>query len=294
MTNLELEVSDNQIKRAYSKFINHKKHFVDKSHQYDDYWRRSEFAYSILGNNNSRFLFNKWGPSFLNYTDFSVMGYLSDEELDMKTKMMGQLLPEVKYFGGILFYPIEFDLEDFFFGATKTIRSSNIEMCVCPGKKRTCQKCQNEPYTDRETEFVFNLPEGAPEFHRVIAPELWDSPGLRAPAFTVFVATSKKHPVFERKGRDLHMNFTVSIENCLSDEYLTIIGIDGTDIKIPTKYAQNNTKYIVQGQGFTDFLKPNDRGDLIVNYVIKMPEALNDEEKQKIASILPEDDSFYL
>ena len=295
VTNLETDSTEKEIRRGYNKFLKQKKHYIrEQGNRYENYWQQIEFAYSILGNNYTRFLYNHKGTDFLNYTDFSVANYLSDEEIAAKIQLMGNLLPEVQYYGGLTYYPVEFELEDFFFGAKKTIKSARYERCKCPGELKTCTKCDKEPYIEGEGEYELVLPPGAYNLHRVVAIGLGDSPDLRAPEAIVFVATARKHQTFERKGRDLFMNLTVNVEDCLSDDFITIIGIDGNDIKIPTKYAQTHSSIVIPNQGMPDYFKPSERGDLIVNYVLNLPSSLDQEQKLRIQEILPNDNEFYL
>ena len=294
LTNLETEATEKEIRHGYFKFLKQKKHFNDQTYKYTDYWQKVEFAFSILGNNYSRFLYNNRGASFLNLTDFSVANYLSDEEISAKLKVMGQLLPEVQYYGGLIYYPVEFELEDFFFGANKSIKSSKYERCKCPGELKTCTICEKEPYVENEGEYQFILPPGAYNFHRSVAIGLGDTPDLRAPEAIVFVATARKHKTFERIGRDLYMNLTITIEDCLSDSNITIIGIDGNEIKIPTKHAQSYSSIIIPHNGMPDYFKPSERGDLIVNYNLILPPSISIEQKSQIQYLLPTEDNFYL
>ena len=294
LAGVERESSTKEIKKAYSRYLKQKKHIEQPNNRVKDLWEKTDLAFDIIGNNYSKILYDLFSTSFMNLTDFKISGYQSDEAIEAMIKTMGRTPSDYFNFGGLIYYPIEFELEEFFEGAERTVTTLNVKDCVCPGGIKVCKKCDDSPFVEEPQEFVISLPKGANEFYRIVGGDYGDTGKMRGATDVVFVCTSKKHPTFERKGRDLLMNLTLSLGDVLSDDMITIIGIDGNDILVPAKGVQHLQKIVIPGQGMPDFFTPSKRGDLIITYMINMPSSLNEEQKSALSSVLPDDDSFYL
>ena len=253
----------------------------------------TETAYSILGSEYSRALYDLFGIDFLNLTDFKVVGYQSDETIEAITKMMGKAPPEIADYGGMVYFPIEFELKDFFTGAKRHLTTSHSVDCQCPKKEEKCKKCEKNPFFDKIDEDELILPKGAPEFYRIIGRGMGDSANGRGAADVVFVATSLPHPVFERKGRDLYTTVNITVSDVLQGKSKFIEGLDGTKIEIPVEGAQNNMERRIHGAGMPDFFNKKERGDLVVTFKLSIPK-LDDHGKELIAEALPDDYMQYL
>ena len=123
MIGLEDKADISEIKKSYKKFLRNKKHQIDPSPKTKKYLETIETIYHILGSNNSKPLYDMFGTVFLNLTDLKVVGYHSDEGLMNMAKMYGTTIDDMNKFGGTIYYPIVFDLEDFYDGVTRNVTS---------------------------------------------------------------------------------------------------------------------------------------------------------------------------
>lgn len=294
MIGLDTSASQKEIKKSYNRFLKQKKNFVNPSQTTLDIWEKTEEAYAILGNNYSRALYDLFGMDFLDSTDFQVAGYQSDEAIEALVKMIGKYPEELTNYGGMAFYPVEFTLEDFMFGAKRNVTAVHTVDCECPDGTVACTKCQKQPVMEiiEKTEIV--LPKGAYEYHRIIGRGLGDAVSLRAASDIIFVATSTKHDRFERKGRDLYTTINVTLSEVIREDDKIIKGLDGTDVKIPLKNIQNLMEMRIPGQGLPDYFNKNQRGDLIVKFNLMIPETLTDDQKSQLQNLLPTDEASYL
>lgn len=294
MIGLEDKASIQDIKKSYKKFLRNKKHINDPSPKTKKYLETMDTIYHILGSNNSKPLYDMFGTIFLNLTDFKVVGYQSDEGLAGMNKMYPDSSTQMNNFGGTIYFPMVFDLEDFYDGVTKNATLVRVVECKCPLKKPKCEECKRNPFVDEIYQNPVTLPKGAPEFYRILAGQSGDTDAARGASDIIYIAQSKPHPIFERHGRDLYMNLTVPFETALKEDSTTFIGIDGLSVEISLEDAQDGKVVVIPNQGLPDFFIKNARGDLYVTLHIEFPKELTEEQKEKIGKLLPEDDDFYL
>ena len=289
VTGVETAATFKEIKKSYLRFLRQKKQVENPSEKTQKLWDQTELAYSILGNEYSKALYDLFGVDFLNLTDFRTIGYQSDETIDALNKMMGKAPPEIAEYGGMTYFPIEFELKDFFTGAKRIVKTSHVQECECPTNKPNCAECKKEPSFDKYEEMELILPKGAYEFHRLIGKGIGDTAAFRGASDVVFVATSLPHPVFERKGRDLLTTVNLTLADVLEGKNKIIEGLDGAKIEIPVDGAQNNMKRVIPGAGMPDFFNKKERGDLIVTFHLTIPK-LTKEQKDKVREILQDED----
>ena len=91
VTGVETQATFKEIKKAYIRFLKQKKQVENPSEKTEKLWDQTEYAYSILGNEYSKALYDFFGVDFLNLTDFRTIGYQSDETIEAIINQ--QLLP---------------------------------------------------------------------------------------------------------------------------------------------------------------------------------------------------------
>lgn len=290
---LDTAATQKDIKKSYVRFLKQKKNFENPSNATLELWEKTEQAYAILGNEYSRALYDFFGIDFINITDFRVAGYQSDEAIEALIKMLGKAPPEIEKYGGMVYYPVEFTLEDFMFGAKRTVTTVHTLDCECPDGTVSCNKCQRQPILELTETHELVLPKGAYEFHRIVGRGYGDAASTRAASDIVFVATSTKHDVFERDGRDLKVTLNVTLAEVIEEKVRVIKGLDGSDVEIPLKNVQNLMIKRIPGHGLPDFFNNKQRGDLVVTFNLLIPESLTEEQRSLISQLLPEDNSNY-
>ena len=92
--------------------------------------------------------------------------------------------------------------------------------------------------------------------------------------------TLDKHTYFRRLGNDLYANEELDLYLSILGEELTINTLDGK-VKLKVKpETQNGNQVKLKGKGFPVYKKEGEFGDLYITYIIKIPTALTDKQKE--------------
>jgi curved DNA-binding protein len=90
----------------------------------------------------------------------------------------------------------------------------------------------------------------------------------------------KPHPVFERKGNDLHTKVAVPVTTAVLGGEAQVPTIAGSvRLKIP-EGTQNGQVFRLKGHGMPQVGKPDDRGDLYATVEVQLPRALTKEQRE--------------
>jgi DnaJ-class molecular chaperone len=90
----------------------------------------------------------------------------------------------------------------------------------------------------------------------------------------------KPHPVFERKGQDLHTKVAVPVTTAVLGGEAQVPTITGAvRLKIP-EMTQSGQVFRLKGHGMPTIGKPDDRGDLYGEVEIQLPRALTKDQRQ--------------
>lgn len=92
------------------------------------------------------------------------------------------------------------------------------------------------------------------------------------------------HPVYERKGNDLHMNMPVDLFTALLGGKMEIQTLSGRiNMKIP-EGTQNGKQFRLKGKGMPVYGKSS-HGDLYVKIQVKLPDKLTPEQKELVMKL---------
>jgi DnaJ-class molecular chaperone len=90
----------------------------------------------------------------------------------------------------------------------------------------------------------------------------------------------KPHPVFERKGSDLHAKVAVPITTAVLGGEAQVPTISGSvRLKIP-ETTQSGQVFRLKGHGMPTIGKPDDRGDLYATVDVQLPRSLSKDQRQ--------------
>lgn len=90
----------------------------------------------------------------------------------------------------------------------------------------------------------------------------------------------KPHPVFERKGDDLHTRVAVPVTTAVLGGEAQVPTVAGSvRLKIP-EGTQNGQVFRLKGHGMSQVGKPEGRGDLYASIDVQLPRALTREQRQ--------------
>ena len=90
----------------------------------------------------------------------------------------------------------------------------------------------------------------------------------------------RPHPVFERKGDDLHTRVAVTVTTAVLGGEAQVPTITGSvRLKIP-EGTQNGQVFRLKGHGMPQVGKPDDRGDLYATVDVQLPRTLTRDQRQ--------------
>jgi len=105
--------------------------------------------------------------------------------------------------------------------------------------------------------------------------------GAGAPSGDLYLKVRvKSHPIFERKGADLHVDMEVPLYTALLGGEVRVPTLTGDLILTVPPETQNGQAFRLAGQGMPKLRNPKERGDLIARADIKLPKDLTDQEKE--------------
>jgi curved DNA-binding protein len=92
--------------------------------------------------------------------------------------------------------------------------------------------------------------------------------------------TVAPHPLFTRKGDDLHREVDLDLYTAVLGGEVPIDTLDGrVTLKVPPE-TQSGRVFRLRGKGMPKLRNPAQRGDLYVKLRVRLPEHLNENEKR--------------
>ena len=87
------------------------------------------------------------------------------------------------------------------------------------------------------------------------------------------------HPIFERKGSDLKTRIHISLKEALLGFEKTLKHLDGHVVQIDRrdKVTKPGLMERFKGEGMPVFEQYSEVGDLMITYIVDMPERITDE-----------------
>lgn len=114
-------------------------------------------------------------------------------------------------------------------------------------------------------------------------------PGQK-PGDIKFVVTEKPHPRFKRDKNDLIYTANISLKEALIGCTIKVKTLDNRILNIPiNKVVSPSYKQIVQNEGMpiSKLKNKNKRGNLIIQFDIRFPSSINENQKKLIQQCLP-------
>ena len=95
----------------------------------------------------------------------------------------------------------------------------------------------------------------------------------------------RPHPVFERRGQDLHTKVAVPVTTAVLGGEAQVPTINGSvRLKIP-ELTQNGQVFRLKGHGMPAVGKPDERGELYAEVEIQLPRSLTKEQRQHFEAL---------
>ena len=115
-----------------------------------------------------------------------------------------------------------------------------------------------------------------------------ERPG-EVPADLIFVLKEVPHARFKRQGNDLHYTANISLKQALTNAVIEVETLDGRKLRITMNEVVTPTsRQVVQGEGMPLQKDPSQRGDLVINFNIKFPRSLSQQQKNAVLQALPD------
>jgi len=315
---VDRQADDRAIKSAYRRLARKHHPDVAKSKDAGERFKEISEAYEVLSDPEKRRRYDTLGPDWQRYAQtppgggFRVeygegdAGDFSDFFRtifgDLGVRMgRGQRGPDLGGLGEELFggafrgrerarargqdvqTSVEITLEEAFQGARKMLAMELEEPCpTCHGSGnvggKPCVTCQGSGWQRTTRQLDVKIPAGVRTGQRVrVSGEGGVGPGGRGDLY--LVVTVSPHPLFERKGDDIHLSLPVTAPEAALGGTLEVPTLRGkVSMKVPPATSSGRT-FRLPGYGMPR-LKGGGSGDQLVTVKIVMPSNLTQEEQE--------------
>ena len=158
---------------------------------------------------------------------------------------------------------------------------------VCGGRGKVnrdpCGDCAGSGLTARERELTVTIPAGVEDGMEFIRSGEGDfGPEGGPPGDLYILARVTPHPLFERRGRNLHCRVPLSFAQAALGTTVSAPTVDGepAEVRVP-KGTQPGTVFRLRGRGMPD-LQSGRRGDLLVEVTVEVPRRLSQEQRHLV------------
>jgi molecular chaperone DnaJ len=154
--------------------------------------------------------------------------------------------------------------------------------CGGAGKviKDPCASCGGAGRVREEKKISVKIPAGVDDGSRLRVAAEGESGFNGGPAGDLYVFIQvREHPKFQRRDYDIHAEQTISFTQAALGGDAEVDTIDGADTLKIAAGTQPNQVFRLRGKG-VPFLDGSGRGDHYVHVSVRIPNALNDEQRQ--------------
>ncbi|TEB33384.1 DnaJ-domain-containing protein [Coprinellus micaceus] len=166
---------------------------------------------------------------------------------------------------------------------------SQVTCQDCGGRgkviKRRCPHCQGNKVMDHTAHYTLEVQPGMPEGHEVVFEgEADESPDWEAGDIVLRVRSKKEQGAFRRKETSLYWKETIGIDEALLGFERNLTHLDGRTVILKRSgVTQPNYVQVLKGEGMPLFNRPDQHGDLFVEYNVVLPTDLTPQMRRKFA-----------
>jgi len=180
----------------------------------------------------------------------------------------------------------------------RTFMGIMTTVMVCPDcggqgevAEQLCQICAGQGVAEVDEEVEISIPAGIADRQELVLRGAGDAVSQGHSGDLYVVVRVQPHELFERKGRDLHMNLTISFIQAALGATMTIPTLDGeVELQIPPG-TQPGTALRLVKCGVVDMDSPQ-RGDLIVHIQVAVPKHLTARQRELLQEFAAEERNF--
>ena len=264
--------SDSQIKKAYRKRA--VQTHPDKTNGDRRAFDKVSEAYEILSDETKRSVYDRYGKKGLEQLASGFPSGRGPEEIFRQFFGQQQFSPRNR----TVRYQLEVSLEDLYQGLTQSIL---IEQ---PNGRKKVQ---------------VHVPKGTASGETVVLSGEMDEFPDATPGDLVFILQQRPHATFTRKGHDLAMELTISLNEAIGGVQREIVHLDGRRLVLRSArisqdtacWIQTGDVHVLKGEGMPKRDSIGEHGDLYVQFRVEMPKStsvdrLTVEERAQLTSLL--------
>jgi len=170
----------------------------------------------------------------------------------------------------------------------------NIAKCPkCGGSgtiiEKPCKSCHGKGSLQKMRRIEVSIPRGVEDnqFLRIAGEgEPGENQGPSGDLYAVI--RIKRNSLFERKGADLYSTATIGIKTAVLGGEISVRTITGTAVLTIPRGTQSHTLFRLKKQGMP-YLKSENRGDLFVKIIVKIPENLTRKQEELLLEVFSEE-----
>lgn len=318
------DAEEKEIRKAYRKLA--AKHHPDKGGDQEKF-KEISAAYEILSDKEKREKYDKYGLEGV--AEEGVSGHGANDLFSMFFGGAPRGRSGGRRKGPSINHPLKVSLEDLYNGKTvklavnrKVIIGDPEDCRKCRGQgvvmemrqigpgmisqtQRACHDCAGQGYkaeTKQERKVLeVHIDKGMKNNQKITFREMGDEVPNMDPGDINFIVQEKEHSLFKRKGADLLIVKSLSLNQALCGFKFMITHLDGRKIVIKTKpgevikpegEGQNPFMKRVSEEGMPSLGNPFVRGDLYIVFRVNFPEdgELPEEALAVLKKTLPEPD----
>jgi DnaJ-related protein SCJ1 len=163
---------------------------------------------------------------------------------------------------------------------------STCPKCGGSGKisQGSCKKCPHGQFEHAEKSLMIDIERGFPDGHRIAFEGQSDELPDHAPGNVYFEVDTVEHPVFRRKGHDLHYDLTVTLTEALVGIDRAVRQLDGRVVPIRTTgVTVPKQQLVIAGEGMP--LPDDTFGNMIVHVWVDFPASVTDKQREIILDV---------
>ena len=161
---------------------------------------------------------------------------------------------------------------------------TQCDRCAGSGKIKTstCHLCKGENLTRSMDSLRIWVEKGTPDGHVIEYRDAADEYINVRPGSVKIKVVQVDHPIFERKGNDLKTRINISLKQALVGFEMKLKHLDGHFVNINRldKVTKPGLMERFKGEGMPVFESYSEVGDLMITYIVDLPEKLSDEQKK--------------
>eukprot|EP00727_Mastigamoeba_balamuthi_P005008 m51a1_g14505 putative heat shock protein family protein (360) ;mRNA; r:805103-807122 len=162
---------------------------------------------------------------------------------------------------------------------------------VCGGKGRIfkgqCPHCHGKKVEQGEDMILVTIEQGMADGTEIVYEQRGDEKPDVTPGDVKFVIKTLPHAHFTRRGNDLHIKFWVSLLEALVGFEKELKHLDGHVVKLHrTDVTKPGLVVTIAGEGMPIAGTPSVHGDLHVEFHVRFPTSLTEEQKEGFKKLL--------